>query len=115
ASVKPFGKFSINCVACEKNRFDFPDRRNPNSPLADLDYAYHFDASLFARHLRAESEVRGVKRIEGRIVEIARDPECGFVDRVRLADGRDIDGDLFVDCSGMRALLIGDALGIGYE
>ncbi|HEY7959856.1 MAG TPA: tryptophan halogenase family protein [Sphingomicrobium sp.] len=115
ASVKPFGKFSINCVACEKNRFDFPDRRNPNSPLADLDYAYHFDASLFARHLRAESEVRGVKRIEGRIVETARDPECGFVDRVRLADGREIDGDLFVDCSGMRALLIGDALGIGYE
>jgi tryptophan halogenase len=56
-----------------------------------------------------------VKRIEGRIVEILLDPESGFVDRVRLADGREVDGDLFVDCSGMRALLIGGALGVGYE
>src|SRR5690348_11338579 len=115
ASVKPFERYSINCAACEKSRFDFPDRRNPNSPLADIDYAYHFDASLFARYLRAESEKRGVERIEGKIVETVQDPENGFVDKVRLADGREVDGDLFVDCSGMRALLIGDALGVGYE
>ena len=114
-SVKPFERYSINCAACEKSRFDFPDRRNPNSPLADIDYAYHFDASLFARYLRAESEKRGVERIEGKIVETVQDPENGFVDKVRLADGREVDGDLFVDCSGMRALLIGDALGVGYE
>ena len=114
-SVKRFEAYSINCATCEKNRFDFPDRRNPNSPLADLDYAYHFDASLFARYLRAESEARGVQRIEGKIVEVVQDPESGFVDRVRLSDDREIEGDLFVDCSGMRALLIGDALGIGYE
>ena len=115
ASVKPFERYSINCAACEGNRFDFPDRRNPNSPLADLDYAYHFDASLFARYLRAESEARGVSRIEGRIVQVGQEPESGFVERVKLADGREIEGDLFVDCSGMRALLIGEALGIGYD
>jgi tryptophan halogenase len=115
ASVKPFERYSINCAACEKNRFDFPDRRSPNSPLADLDYAYHFDASLFARYLRAESEARGVSRIEGRIVQVGQEPESGFVERVKLADGREIEGDLFVDCSGMRALLIGEALGIGYD
>ena len=113
--VKAFGRYSINCLACEKNRFDFPDRRNPNSPLADVDYAYHFDASLFARYLRSESEARGVERIEGRVVEVVRDPENGFVDKVRLRGGREIDGDLFVDCSGMRGLLIGEALGNGYE
>ena len=56
-----------------------------------------------------------MKRIEGRIVEVIQDPESGFVERVQLTDGREVDGDLFVDCSGMRALLIGDALGIGYE
>jgi tryptophan halogenase len=115
ASVKPFEHYSINCAACEKNRFDFPDRRNPNSPLADLDYAYHFDASLFARYLRAQSEAQGVERIEGKIIEVIQDAESGFVEKVRLSDEREIEGDLFVDCSGMRALLIGEALGIGYE
>jgi tryptophan 7-halogenase len=114
-SVEPFDSYAINCVACLRNRFAFPDTRNPNSPLAGIDYAYHFDASLFARFLRAESEARGVERIEGRIVDVAQDPETGHVDRVRLADGREVAGDLFVDCSGMRALLIGDALGVGYE
>ena len=94
-----------------KNRFAFPDARNRNSPLADLDYAYHFDASLLARFLRTESEARGVERIEGRIVEVDQNPESGFVERVRLSDGREVEGELFVDCSGMRALLIGDALG----
>jgi tryptophan halogenase len=113
--VKHFDHYAINCVACLKNRFAFPDKRNPNSPLADLDYAYQFDASLFARFLRRESEARGVNRIEGRIIEVMQDPESGFVERVRLSDGREVDGDLFVDCSGMRALLIGGALGIGYE
>jgi tryptophan halogenase len=114
-SVKHFDRYSINCVACLKNRFGFPDRNSPNSPLADLDFAYHFDASLFARFLRKESEARGVTRIEGRIVKVLTNSENGFVERVRLSDGREVDGDLFVDCSGMRALLIGDALGIGYE
>ena len=114
-AVKSFDHYAINCVASLKNRFAFPDKRNPNSPLADIDYAFHFDASLFARMLRRESEARGVTRIEGRIVEVVQHPETGFVERVRLNDGREVDGDLFVDCSGMRALLIGDALGVGYE
>lgn len=113
--IKHFDFYSINCVACHLNRFAFPDKRNPASPLADLDYAYQFDASLLARYLREESEARGVTRVEGRIVEVIQQPQTGFVEKVRLADGREVDGDLFVDCSGMRALLIGDALGNGYE
>ena len=113
--VRHFDHYSLNCVASLKNRFAFPDRRNPHSPLADIDYAYHFDASLFARYLRQESEARGVTRIEGRIVDVLKDIESGFVERVRLSDGREVDGDLFVDCSGMRGLLIGEALGIAYE
>jgi tryptophan halogenase len=115
ASIESFDHYALNCVACLKNRFAFPDKRNPNSPLADIDYAYQFDASLVARYLRSESEARGVQRIEGRIVEVVQNPENGFVERVRLEDGREVDGDLFIDCSGMRALLIGDALGNGYE
>jgi tryptophan halogenase len=114
-SVKSFDHYAINCVASLRNRFAFRDDRNPNSPLSDIDYAYHFDASLFARYLRTESEARGVTRVEGRIVEVIQNSENGFVERVKLSDGREIDGDLFIDCSGMRALLIGDALGNGYE
>jgi tryptophan halogenase len=114
-AVQHFDHYSLNCVASLQNKFAFPDARNPHSPLADVDYAYHFDASLLARFLRAECEPRGVERIEGRIVEVIQNPETGFVERVKLNDGREVDGDLFVDCSGMRAILIGDALGIGYE
>jgi tryptophan halogenase len=114
-SVGHFDRYALNCAASLKNRFAFPDTRNRNSPLADLDYAYHFDASLLAKFLRAESEARGAERVEGRIVEVDRNPESGFVERVRLSDGREVEGELFVDCSGMRALLIGDALGNGYE
>lgn len=114
-SVKHFDHYALNCVASLKNRFAYPDMRTPNSPLAHIDYAYHFDATSFARFLRAESEARGVKRVEGRITEVIQNPESGFVEKVRLTDGREVDGDLFVDCSGMRALLIGDALDIGYE
>jgi tryptophan 7-halogenase len=114
-SVKHFDNYSLNCVASRENRFAFPDTRNPNSPLADMDYAYHFDASQFARYLRTESEARGVTRVEGRVVEVLQDPETGFVTAVKLVDGRTVEGDLFVDCSGMRGLLIGDALGVGYE
>jgi tryptophan halogenase len=113
--VGHFDNYSLNCVACRQNKFAFADPRSPNSPLAGLDYAYHFDASLLARFLRSESEARGVERVEGRIVEAIQHPETGFIEKVRLSDGREVDGDLFVDCSGMRALLIGDALGNGYE
>jgi tryptophan halogenase len=113
--VQEFDRYTMSCVAALKNRFSFPDPRHPNSPLADLDYAYNFDASLFAQLLRRESEPRGVKRVEGRIVEVIKNAESGYVEQVRLEDGREVAGELFIDCSGMRALLIGDALGNDYE
>ena len=114
-AVKHFDHYALNCLAARKNKFCFPDPRNPGSPIAGLDYAYHFDASLYAAYLRGRSEARGVERIEGRIVSVELRPEDGYVDHVVLADGRTVGGDLFVDCSGMRALLIGQALGVGYE
>jgi tryptophan halogenase len=113
--VKHFDHYALNCLAARKNRFSPPDPRNPNSPVSGIDYAFHMDASLYAAYLRRQSEARGVRRIEGRIVSTQLRAENGFVDHVVLEDGRRIEGDLFIDCSGMRALLIGDALGIGYE
>ena len=114
-AVKPLDDYALNCVAGMQNKFAYPDPRNPASPIGGLDYAYQFDASLFAGLLRARSAADGVVRIEGRIVDVVRDGESGHVDHVVLENGRTVDGDLFVDCSGMRALLIGEALGVGYE
>ena len=113
--VKHFDHYSLNTLAARRNRFAFPDPRNPASPMADIDFAFHFDAALYARFLRAQCAARNVERIEGKIVDVKLRADDGFVDHVVLADGRTIDGDLFIDCSGMRALLIGDTMGIGYE
>jgi tryptophan halogenase len=113
--ARHFDAYALNCVAARQNKFCMPDPRNPGSPISGLDYAYHFDASLFAAYLRKASEARGVTRIEGRITDVKLRGEDGFVDHVVLADGRTVDGDLFVDCSGMRALLLGGALGVGFE
>ncbi len=114
-AVRDFDHYALNVVAARKGRFLPPDTQNPHSPLADIDYAYHFDAGLYAAFLRRESEGRGVQRIEGRIVTARLRPEDGYVDHVVLNDGREIGGDLFIDCSGMRGLLIGQTLGIGYD
>lgn len=113
--ARHFDHYALNCVAGMQNKFCYPDPGSPASPLGGLDYAYQFDASLFARFLRGRSERNGVTRIEGKIVDVRCDGESGYVDHVVMEDGRTVGGDLFVDCSGMRALLIGQALGVGYE
>ncbi len=110
-----FDNYAINCAAARRAAMATPDKRNPGSPLSDLDYAFHFDATAYAAFLRKRSEMQGVQRIDGRIVEVSKNPRNGFVESVTLADGRTIGGNLFVDCSGMRGLLIGDAMGVDYQ
>jgi tryptophan halogenase len=113
--AKHFDHYALNCVMARLNRFAHPDTRNPTSPLADIDYAYHMDATLFARFLRAQAEARGVERTEGRVVDVRLHGETGCVTSVRLAGNLEVEGDLFVDCSGMRSLLLGEALQVPFE
>jgi tryptophan 7-halogenase len=109
------GAYSLQTVAAPLNRFmPSPANAPEGSPLADIAYAYHFDASLYARFLRNLSERRGVQRTEGKIVEVIRRPEDGFVEAVVMESGERIEGELFVDCSGFRGLLIEQALETGY-
>jgi len=103
ALAAPRGKFMVSAS-------DVP----PASPLANIAYAYHFDAGLYARYLRGYAEKRGVQRTEGIVARVSLDAERGFVGAVEMEDGEVIPGDLFIDCSGFRGLLIEDTLKTGY-
>ena len=110
----PLFDYCLPIAAANANRFDFP-ARDPADPKSAFSYAYHLDASLYARYLRDWSEARGMKRIEGRIVEVTQHPETGAVTSVTLASGETIAADLFIDCSGFRGLLIEQTLETGFE
>ena len=106
--------FNQNIIACRRDRFGKVQPNDP-LPLEFMNYAYHFDAGLYARFLRGIAEKHGVVRTEGKIVSVQQNGESGFVKSVTLEDGRIIAGDLFVDCSGFRGLLIEQTLHAGYE
>lgn len=111
----PLDAYSINTWAARHNKFMRAVSDRPNSPLADIAYAYHFDASLYARFLREYAEARGVQRIEGKVVDVALRAEDGHVESVLLDRGERVAGQLFLDCSGFRGLLIEQALHTGYD
>lgn len=80
-----------------------------------LNYAYHFDASLYAKFLRKFSEKLGVIRTEGKVVDVNSNDASGFIESVLLESGATIEGDLFIDCSGFRGLLIEQEMETGWE
>ncbi len=105
---KEFGEYCKEWAAAKKNRFAV-------LPNQGLNYAYHFDASLYAKFLRKMAEAHGTVRKEGKISQVEQHPETGFITAVKLDSGERIEGDLFVDCTGFRGLLIEETLEAGYE
>ena len=114
ASAGSLWDYSFNWLAAKQARFARTDRI-ADTPLAGLTWAYHFDASLYAAYLSRLAQGMGVRRVDGIIAEVLLEPESGDVRALRLADGRELAADFFIDCTGFRGLLIEQALGTGYE
>ncbi|MED5332590.1 MAG: tryptophan halogenase family protein [Pseudomonadota bacterium] len=104
--------FDLNYHAAEAGRFA---QINAKDPVVELPFAYHFDASLYAQYLRKLSENMGVVRKEGKISRVQRFTDSGFIQALHLERGDVVEGDLFVDCTGFKGLLIEEALGAGYD
>ncbi|MFP5392596.1 MAG: tryptophan halogenase family protein, partial [Gammaproteobacteria bacterium] len=111
----PLEDLSVNTVAARMHKFMRPAPQHADSPVADIGYAFHFDAGLYARYLRARAERAGVIRTEGKIVDTHLRGTDGFVAAVQMESGERIEGDLFIDRSGMVVLLIEKALHTGFE
>jgi len=105
---KDFGQYCPELVAAQQNRFAVLS----NMPL---NYAYHIDAGRYAVFLRQIAETHGVNRVEGKIVDVATHDQTGHIENVKLESGEVIDGDLFIDCTGFRGLLIEQTLHTGYD
>ena len=111
----PLDAYSINTVAPHVGKFMRAREDMPNSPLGDLANAFHFDAGLYARYLRGYAEQRGVRRTEGKVVQVQQREPDGAISAVVLEGGLRIEGDFFIDCSGLRGLLIEQTLHAGYH
>lgn len=103
-----YGDFCLELKAAQQSKF-------AHLPKGGLNYAFHLDASLYARYLRAFSEGFGIRRVEGKITDVSTNAKSGFIESVTLASGTEVEGDLFLDCTGFRGLLIDQTLQSGYE
>jgi len=111
--VSDLEEFSLAAVAARQGKF-MRSQNMGNSPLSNISYAFHFDATLYADYLRDYAIDRGVNRSEGKVVDVSLRDSDGFIDSLLLASGERVTGDLFIDCSGFKALLIEGALKTGF-
>lgn len=111
----PIDDYSLPWAIARRGRFSPPPQGAAPGIAADYRYAYHFDAYRYARFLRTHCEARGVTRVEGKVEDVELHGESGNITGVTLADGRRLEADFFIDCSGFRGLLIEQALKTGYE
>lgn len=108
------GRFNAETEAARRRKFMRTPDEKP-ALLPRINYAFQFDASLYAAYLRKFAEKRGARRVEGRIVRVHQNPQSGFIESVELENGTVVKGDFFLDCSGFRGLLIEEVFHAGYE
>jgi len=102
------GDYCFELKAAEADKFSVGEG-------AELNYAYHLDATLYGQFLRKMSEALGVRRVEGKIASVQQHPDTGFIQALVMENGDRVEGDLFIDCTGFRGLLIEQTLKAGYE
>lgn len=107
-------EFSIGASLARNDQIKFPVRA-PNSPLDIFEWALHIDATKFAELLRSYACEKGVTRIDAKIDRAELNMENGEISELHLCDGRKVEADLFVDCTGFRSLLLGEALNVGFD
>ena len=112
--AQDFAKYSINTAAALANKFMHARSEMADSPIGHIAFAFQFDAALYAKYLRGLAEQHGVKRTEGRVVDVTM-AESGDIASVTLEGDHKIEADFFIDCSGFRGLLIEQTLKTGYE
>jgi len=112
--VAPFQAYSYAVAAARAEVFELPSE-DPASIRSTYSYAYHFDSSRYAAFLRDWAKARGVTRIEGKVAAVERGGDSAAIAALTMQSGTRIAGDLFVDCSGFRSLLLGGELGVGWE
>lgn len=103
-----FGDYCLEHKAALQGRFSIINRANVN-------YAFHLDAGRYASFLRERAESCGVKRVEGKIAQVNQSPDSGYITSLQLESGQELAGDLFIDCTGMKGLLIEQSLKTGFE
>ncbi|MEO1310040.1 MAG: tryptophan halogenase family protein [Pseudomonadota bacterium] len=113
-AAEDFWAYSLHQTAASANKFARLERVGQTS-MTGLAYAFHFDAGLYAAYLRRFAEAHGVTRTEGKVERVNLHPETGAIASISLDSGEDVEGDFFIDCTGFRGLLIGQALGVGYR
>jgi tryptophan halogenase len=102
------GEYCFELQAAKAGKF-------ATAPQLDINFAYHFDAGQYAKFLRKFAEGHGIRRVEGKIREVKQHSESGFIESLVLHSGEVVAGDLFIDCTGFRGLLIEQTLKTGYE
>ena len=113
---RPIQVFNVETMAAYFGKFmRSEDYQKQRDDLPPVNYAYHLDAGRYAAFLRKLAEGRGVVRREGKVADFQLVAESGYVASLTMDDGSQIEGDLFIDCSGFRGLLIEQALETGYE
>ena len=110
----PLEEYSYSVAAAQHNAFEFPNE-DSKSIRSTYSYAYHFDAGLYAAYLRSWALERGVRRIEGQVCNVSRHPTTGDLVELTLKSGEQVAGDLFIDCSGFRSLLLGSVMGVAWQ
>ena len=106
--AEEFGDYCLEYKAALMERFSLHEH-------SKINYAFHLDAGRYASFLRERAEARGVKRVEGKIADVRQHPESGCIASLKMDSGQEIQGDLFIDCTGMRGLLIEQTLQTGFE